>query len=425
MGSSPEFAPEALVAGNTPALLWRLLPDPAPEEWGAAVEACVDLLPGGRQAWQEGGWARLAAHVLAEGQFGPDHWRLSAGQGLYYALRRLVPATVRRALRRAAYTRQRSAAALGWPIEDRYVRFQFATVRHLLRSQGRCSAPFVWFWPEAAEYALVLTHDVESGRGQRFVRELAALDERLGLRSSFNFVPESYPLDRGLLGELRGRGFEVGVHGLRHDGRLFASEAGFRARARRVNRYLKEWQAAGFRAPMTHRHPGWMQALDVAYDLSFFDTDPLETIAGGTMSIWPFFMGRFVELPYTLPQDHVVLHTLGERTPSTWLEKLDFLARHGGMALLNAHPDYLEHPEHLRVYERFLREVQRRGGYWNALPRDVARWWRARARSRAASGDGRWQVEGLPGATVGTVLLTGERVSLSREPLAEAGRLVR
>ena len=31
-----------------------------------------------------------------------------------------------------------------------------------------------------------------------------------------------------------------------------------------------------------------MQALEIEYDLSFFDTDPCEPIPGGTMSIWPF-----------------------------------------------------------------------------------------------------------------------------------------
>ena len=43
-----------------------------------------------------------------------------------------------------------------------------------------------------------------------------------------------------------------------------------------------------------------MRHLEIEYDLSFFDTDPFEPIPGGTMSIWPFFIGHFVELPYTL-----------------------------------------------------------------------------------------------------------------------------
>ena len=138
-----------------------------------------------------------------------------------------------------------------------------------------------------------------------------------------------------------------------------------------------------------------MQDLDIEYDASFFDTDPFETMPGGTMSIWPFFCGRFVELPYTLEQDHTLLVVLVQRTPRVWLDKVDFIARWGGMALLNVHPDYMRDPAHLGVYEEFLQQMaetmtrkRHRGteesaldapSCWHALPRDVARWWRTRA----------------------------------------------
>jgi len=294
---------------------------------------------------------------------------------------------------------------LGWPVEDRYVRFQFETVARLLRNRHQRTAQFLSLWPAGKRYAFVLTHDVETERGQAFVRELAALEVGLGFRSSFNFVAEGYRVDLQLIAELRERGFEVGVHGLKHDGKLFSSEQEFLRRARRINKYLREWGAVGFRAPLTHRHPEWMQALDIEYDSSFCDTDPFETVSGGTMSIWPFVMGAFIELPYTLPQDHIVLSTLRERAPTTWLQKLEFIAQHLGMALLGAHPDYLRVPEHLKVYEAFLLEVRRRGNSWNALPRDVARWWRARQECRPACRRGHWEIHGLPGATVADLAL--------------------
>ena len=72
-----------------------------------------------------------------------------------------------------------------------------------------------------------------------------------------------------------------------------------------------------------------MQALEVEYDSSFFDTDPYEPMPGGTMSIWPFFLGHFVELPYTLVQDHTLSVILGERTPRLWLDKVDFIEHLG------------------------------------------------------------------------------------------------
>jgi hypothetical protein len=210
------------------------------------------------------------------------------------------------------------------------------------------------------------------------------MDAKYGFRSSFNFVPERYNVDEGLLNELRARGFEVGVHGLKHDGKLFASFSEFMRRAQRINRYLEAYGAVGFRAPLTHRNPVWMQALEVEYDLSFFDTDPHEPIAGGTMSIWPFMIGRFVELPYTLVQDYTLTAILAEPTPRVWLEKVAFIREHYGMALLNAHPDYLVSPVTTRVYENFLAAMRDRADFWHALPRDVARWWRARAEAPSA-----------------------------------------
>jgi len=234
---------------------------------------------------------------------------------------------------------------------------------------------------------------------------VADLDASFGFRSSFNFVPERYRLDRELMEDLINGGFEVGVHGLKHDGRDFISHSVFARRARAMNRHIAEFDAVGFRAPLTHRNPRWMQDLEIEYDSSFFDTDPFEPIAGGTMSIWPFQLGRFVELPYTLAQDYTVTAVLNETTPRLWLRKVDYIAANRGMALLNTHPDYLRNPVTWNVYEGFLREMNLRADYHHALPRDVARWWRARS-GAALAGD-------LEGGIASTIHVRDGRVEFS------------
>jgi peptidoglycan/xylan/chitin deacetylase (PgdA/CDA1 family) len=233
-------------------------------------------------------------------------------------------------------------------------------------------------WPENFRYVLVLTHDIESNIGQKFVRAVADLEESFGFRSSFNFVPEGYPIDINLVDELRQRGFEIGIHGLTHDGKLFNSRKKFERSAEKINSYLKSLGAVGFRAPLTIRNPEWMQALNIEYDLSFFDTDPFEPIPGGAMSIWPFLLGHFVELPYTLVQDYTLTDVLKEHTPNLWLKKIEFIRQHCGMALLNSHPDYLNAPSRLNIYSSFLRTMREKDDYWHALPREVAQWWRKR-----------------------------------------------
>ncbi len=393
---------------NAPWKFWRLLhPGIGLEQWREASVHAVHLLEDLPAAMAGGDDpAGIIDQILTERQFGPGHWNLSAAKRAYYAFARpLLPAWLRPTLRRMLLVPQQRTSPLRWPIEDRYVRYQFGMLRYLLEEAGEEGIPYLRHWPGDARFALVLTHDIETARGQAFAREVADLEERYGFRSAFNVVPQDYPVDTRLLGELRERGFEIGVHGLRHNGRLFLSRGDFDNDLPGINTHLKRWDAVGFRAPFTHRNPEWMQDLEIEYDSTFFDTDPFETINGGTMSIWPFMMGRFVELPFTLPQDHTLLSMAGENSPRLWLEKADFIERHGGMAMTVTHPDYLLDPKFFDVYEEFLQHMSRRSGYWHALPRDVARWWRRRLELPDLPADA--LLAALPGASIGTIRQNG------------------
>jgi hypothetical protein len=55
----------------------------------------------------------------------------------------------------------------------------------------------------------------------------------------------------------------------------------------------------------------------------------------------PFFIGHFVEPPYTPGPGFTLTSVLGETSPRIWLEKVEFIAKYHAMALLNSHPDYL------------------------------------------------------------------------------------
>jgi len=131
----------------------------------------------------------------------------------------------------------------------------------------------------------------------------------------------------------------------------------------------------------------WLHDLDIEYDASTFDTDPFEPQPGGCNTIFPFWVpkpggGGYVELPYTLPHDFTLLALLGESSADTWVQKLDWIATHGGMALLNVHPDYLRFSGErstrrtypVEFYENFLKHVRQRYGesFWNPLPRELA-----------------------------------------------------
>lgn len=362
-----------LWSANHPKRFWRFV-DEIPEAiWDEVILQALPLL---EISCKKDDIDDILQLVLGEGQFGSNRWRLSLAKRIYYELKPFLPRSLIRMMRRFYQPLANDSFSLGWPIEERYPLFIWEICRQIMNLTGSTYTPI---WPEEKHYALVLTHDIETARGQEIVRQVADLEENLGFRSSFYFVPERYSIDQSLIGELKERGFEIGIHGLKHDGKLFSSRDEFERRSKVINNYLKTLGAVGFRAPLTHRHPEWMQDLEIEYDLSFFDTDPYEPIPGGTMNIWPFFIGHFVELPYTLVQDYTLTSILGEKSPRIWLEKVDFIEEHHGMALVNSHPDYLREKNTWDVYLQFLLKMRERHGYWHALPRDVANWWRVRS----------------------------------------------
>ena len=292
----------------------------------------------------------------------------------YYFLKPLIPWRVRLALRRWRAHRRRRAFADLWPIDPK---------------SG--TPPPGWpGWPEGKRFALVLTHDVEGGKGLARVEHLMNLELQYGFRSCFNLVPEGeYQVPDRVRVLLERAGFEVGVHGLDHVGRLYNSKAKFAADAYRINDYARKWNASGFRSPHMQHRLGWLHRLEVEYDASTFDTDPFEPEPDGMGTILPFWVpgtngGGYVELPYTLVQDFNLFKVLREESIEIWKRKLDWIADRGGMALINTHPDYMcfggkqqrdEYPA--SHYEEFLRYVREKfeGSYWAAQPKEVARYY--------------------------------------------------
>jgi peptidoglycan/xylan/chitin deacetylase (PgdA/CDA1 family) len=221
----------------------------------------------------------------------------------------------------------------------------------------------------------MLTHDVEGVEGQARCRELAELESKHGMRSCFNIVAERYPVDLDLMRELLEAGFEIGLHGIKHDGKKFSSRSVFEQRLESMRHYRGAWNVDGFRSPATHRRWEWMGDLPFAYDSSYPDTDPYEPMPGGCGSPWPFHIGSILELPITLPQDHTLWEILHRPALPVWRAKLAWLRACGGLATLIVHPDYLTNEERWAEYSGFLSELQEQQGVWVALPREVAAWW--------------------------------------------------
>jgi glycosyltransferase involved in cell wall biosynthesis len=289
----------------------------------------------------------------------------------YFRIRSTVPHELRLMLRRSWATRALPVVSGSWPINP---------------LAG--AAPTWWRgWPNNKKFAFVLTHDAEGQTGLNRCRELAEMELSLGFSSSFNFVPEGeYRTPRSLRDLLTGYGFEVGVHDFRHDGRLFSSRRHFKLHAPRINQYLQEWGAVGFRSGFMLHNFDWLRDLNILYDASSFDTDPFEPQPEGVNTIFPLWVDRgtgsgYVELPYTLPQDSTLFLLLRQSGIDTWIDKLDWVAQHGGLALVNVHPDYLSFDRNIarceyraQLYQQFLEYAAKkyRQEAWFALPKEVA-----------------------------------------------------
>jgi len=299
---------------------------------------------------------------------------------LFYIIKPLIPRSLQLALRSKLIKVKLKNYSDVWPI--------------LIGSEKK---PQGWKgWHEGRNFAVVLTHDVEHKKGYCKVSKLMEVEKSLGFVSSFNFIPErDYRIEIELLSTLRENGFEVGVHGLNHDGKLFQDKKTFDERVRKINFYLKEWNAVGFRAPAMHHNLDWIGELNLDYDLSTFDVDPFEPQNDGVKTIFPFWVknqrhknGGYLELPYTLVQDFTLLVLMKEDSPKIWIEKLDWVAANGGMALLNVHPDYIQFEDEsegvetfpIRIYRDFLIYIKDKylSQYWNPLPRDLTAYWRAK-----------------------------------------------
>lgn len=298
-----------------------------------------------------------------------DNAKLSSVFKLYYAIRSLLPIRLRQRLQK--YRNSRLGEDDRWFLPHQF----FASLSAALKDNPR---RIVHPWPQAQPAAMVLTHDVETSEGMKLIEPLAKIEEELGLRSCWNLVPRKYPIDQDLVADLQQRGFEFGVHGYNHDGRLFASKREFEHRMPAMNEGFDRFDASGFRAPMVHRNLDWIGRLNLKYDSSCFDVDPFQAMPGGIGSLWPCMVDGMVELPYTVPQDHTLFTSLGHNDTHVWDRKIEFIRQRNGMALLLTHPDYLDTPRLRSLYGDFLKRALNTAAWWHALPRDVADWWRCR-----------------------------------------------
>jgi len=329
-------------------------------------------------------------------------WRgkfpLSLVPKMYYFVRPFLPVGVRRHLQKFHLNARKRTNFPCWPVDFSVDNLFRRLLLLALRSNRAEQIPFIWFWPEGASSAAIMTHDVETEAGRDFCSALMDLNCSFGIKSSFQIIPEQrYEINQEFLNSIRQRGFEVAVHDLNHDGHLYKNRKQFLERASRINSYGKEYRAGGFRAGVLYRKQIWFDALDFAYDMSVPNVGNFDPQQGGCCTVMPYFLGKILEIPVTTIQDYTLFNILNDYSIDLWKQQIDLIMGKHGLVSVIVHPDYIVEPRAQNVYKDLLghlAQLRRQKGLWTTTPGEVNRWWRERAEMKLVESNGGWQIEG-------------------------------
>jgi hypothetical protein len=357
-----------------------------------------------------------------------EHYRRSMAPGnefiaasepvrkFYYLIREFLPVSIRRKIQRAYFRDWKKIEFPAWPMDFTVDNLHERFLKLCMEASGVKKVPFIWFWPDGAPNGLIMTHDVETSTGRDFTSKLMDIDDSFGLKASIQVIPEHrYDVSNEYVSEIRKRGFEFNVHDLNHDGHLYREREEFERRAARVNSYIRQYGARGFRAGAMYRKQDWYNAFEFSYDMSVPNVAHLEPMRGGCCTIMPYFIGKIVELPLTAAQDYSLFHILHDYSIDLWKKQLALLRARNGLMSFISHPDYVIDRRARKVYEDllgYLREMVAREKIWAALPHEVDEWWRARNQMKLVQKDGEWAIEGecAERARVAVASIEGDRL---------------
>jgi hypothetical protein len=317
---------------------------------------------------------------------------------IYYRCRAVIPTGVRAYLKQI-HLRVRGVAPFPrWPVDTTVDLLLEHLVEVLLNTQRITEIPFIWFWPSGYDSCAIMTHDTEAHAGYEFIGGVMDMDDTAGIKASFQIIPERrYAVNNRQLRAIRARGFELNVHDLNHDGRLFDDRCEFLKRARQINKYGQEYGSAGYRSAVMQRNLEWYGALNFEYDMSVPNVASLDPQRGGCCTVMPYFVGNILELPLTTLQDYFLFYILKQRSIELWKQQIEIIRRRHGLISFLVHPDYVIPQRNRATFQLLLEHLaglRASGQVWFALPRDVNWWWRERSKMRLARCGTGWKIEG-------------------------------
>jgi hypothetical protein len=323
-----------------------------------------------------------------------ERWAKSA----YYVLRPWLPSKIRTLIKKIRLLGWRSIPFPEWPVDRTVETLREQLLLLSLQASKTDRIPFIWFWPRGARGCVVMTHDVEAASGRDACAAVMDLDDSFGIKASFQLVPGGeYEVTRDLRDFIHGRGFEVALQDLNHDGRLFDHHDEFLRRAHRINQYAREYGADTFRSAVLYRQPDWYDSLQVSIDMSIPNVAHLDPQRGGCCTTMPYFIGTILELPVTTTQDYMLFYLLAESSIDLWEMQTRMVLEKHGLVSFIVHSDYVVNDEMRSLYRdllTYLTDLRARENLWFALPREIGHWWRLRNQMMLVKDGESWKIRG-------------------------------
>ena len=172
-----------------------------------------------------------------------------------------MPVGVRKHLQQARLKGWERIPFPKWPVDTTVDQLMRQTLRLVLKAGGTDRLPFIWFWPDGAPSCTMLTHDVEGKAGLDFCGALMDLDDRFGMKSAFQLIPESTDGAWEYAAEIRRRGLR-GQPARPESRRALVSRQAAVPRARPPHQRVRAsvMAADGFRSGAMYREQGWYDA---------------------------------------------------------------------------------------------------------------------------------------------------------------------
>jgi peptidoglycan/xylan/chitin deacetylase (PgdA/CDA1 family) len=281
-------------------------------------------------------------------------------QSIPPALRSWIASLIGKSKRRSV---DRWAAFPAWPLD---------LSADLVADLAACWSPF-----RDGPTPVLLSHDIDSGEGLVNAHGMFIdIEESVGARSSNYIVPCAWPLDHGLLRDLKARGHEIGIHGYDHNNQTpFADDEERLARLKAPYDVIREYGIIGYRAPSLLRTEPLIRDLAsfYQYDSSIPSSGGLFPVPNnGCASARPFRLHGIVEIPLSMPRDGS-LRFLGyapEEILQIWKTSATMIARSGGVVVLLTHCEerFSGNPAMLATYRCFLEWISETDTFEWATP---------------------------------------------------------